>query len=259
MMVPWYEQFIPGRFAGARRTVRHSQTMDRRDGPNGVRPPGAGRRGLNSEWEGASHAEIDRGIRVGRTPIAAAPGASAMTEEAPPSRRETPPTSTPAYEVIDLAGPDRERAVPTLKDGFVGIYRWHAKRTLRSATWVRAAVLGLEVVAVSVLERLEPEVGYVYYLSTAESHRREGLGGRMLDDALDLFRREGAKVVYGAAEEENEASIALFRSRGFRPVERKELGFREGGLGAWGLRSRMTLVGGEILFGIRLAPPATQP
>jgi ribosomal protein S18 acetylase RimI-like enzyme len=161
------------------------------------------------------------------------------------------------YDIIDLVGTDRERAVPTLKDGFVGIYRWHAKRTLRSATRVRAAMHQSEVLAVSVLERLEPEVGYVYYLSTAESHRREGLGGRMLDDALDLFRREGASVVYGAAEEENQASIALFRSRGFRPVERKELGFREGGLGAWGLRSRMTLVGGEILFGIRLtsAPP----
>ena len=60
-------------------------------------------------------------------------------------------------------------------------------------------------------------------------------------------------MAYGAAEEENEASIALFRSRGFRPVERKELSFREGGLGAWGLRSRMTLVGGEVLMGLRLS------
>jgi len=156
--------------------------------------------------------------------------------------------------LVDLVGRDRERAIPALKDGFVGIYRWHAKRTLRSATWVRAVVRDGEVAAVSVLERLDPEVGYVYYLSTAVSHRRSGLGGRLLDDALELFRREGIKVVYGAAEEENAASIALFRSRGFRPVERKELGFREGGLGAWGLRSRMTLVGGEVLLGLRLGP-----
>ena len=182
-----------------------------------------------------------------------------MTDGEAPPRGEMTPALTPPYEVINLVGPDRERAVPTLKDGFVGIYRWHAKRTLRSATWVRAVELREEVVAVSVLERLNPEVGYVYYLSTAETHRREGLGGRMLDDAVELFRREGAKVVYGAAEEDNAASIALFRSRGFRPVERKETGFREGGLGAWGLRSRMTLVGGEVLFGLRLAPAASPP
>lgn len=161
----------------------------------------------------------------------------------------------PPVELVDLPVEERERAVPVLKEGFVGIYRWHAKRTLRSASWVRAALLRDEILAVSVLERLDPEVGYVYYLSTAQSHRREGLGGLLLDDALALFRRERAAVVYGAAEEENVASIALFRSRGFRPVERKELGFREGGLGAWGLRSRMTLVGGEVLMGIRLSPP----
>ncbi|HEY1198963.1 MAG TPA: GNAT family N-acetyltransferase [Thermoplasmata archaeon] len=169
------------------------------------------------------------------------------------------PPRPPQVELIDLVGEDRERAIPALKDGFEGIYRWHAKRTLRSATWVRAAVLRGEIVAVSVLDRLDPTVGYVYYLSTARSHRREGLGGLLLDDALALFRREQTTVAYGAAEEENDASIELFRSRGFRRVERKELGFREGGLGAWGLRSRMTLVGGEVLMGLRLSLTGPSP
>jgi ribosomal protein S18 acetylase RimI-like enzyme len=146
-----------------------------------------------------------------------------------------------------------------LKGGFVGIYRWHAKRTLRTATWVRAALFRGEVVAVSVLERLAPEVGYVYYLSTSLSHRREGLGGLLLDDAIARFRRDGAQVVYAAAEEENAASLALFRSRGFRMVDRKETSYREGGLGAWGLRSRMTLVGGEVLFGVRLSGAPAEP
>ncbi|MGD0588806.1 MAG: GNAT family N-acetyltransferase [Thermoplasmata archaeon] len=173
-----------------------------------------------------------------------------------PPERPAPGSQGPLpagpVDLIDLVGDDRERAVQVLKDGFEGIYRWHAKRTLRSATWVRAAIIRGDVTAVSVLERLDPEVGYVYYLSTALSHRREGLGALLLDDALALFRREHALVAYGAAEEDNVASIALFRSRGFRAVERKELGFREGGLGAWGLRSRMTLVGGEVLLGLRL-------
>jgi len=163
------------------------------------------------------------------------------------------PTSRDSVQLVDLVGEERERAVPVLKDGFTGIYRWHAKRTLRLATWVRAALLGDEVAAASILERLAPDVGYVYYLSTSQSHRREGLGGLLLDDALALFRRERLSVVYGAAEEDNAPSIALFRSRGFRSVERKELSYRYGGLGAWGLRSRMTLVGGELLFGLRLS------
>ncbi|HXQ78699.1 MAG: GNAT family N-acetyltransferase [Thermoplasmata archaeon] len=178
-----------------------------------------------------------------------------MTESGMGGRASSSSAAGPRsnVELVDLPRRDRERAVPVLKDGFVGIYRWHAKRTLFDATWVRAAVLHGEIVAVSILERIDPEVGYVYYLSTALSHRREGLGGLLLDDALALFRRERASVAYGAAEEDNAASISLFRSRGFRPVERKELGFREGGLGAWGLRSRMTLVGGEVLMGIRLS------
>lgn len=173
-----------------------------------------------------------------------------MTEgDSPPA-----PIAVSSVVIADLEGTERERAVPVLKDGFVGIYRWHAKRTLRTATWVRAVSFRDQVVAVSVLERLDPEVGYVYYLSTAQTHRREGLGGLLLDDALTLFRREGARVAYAAAEADNVPSIALFRSRGFREVERKELSFREGGLGAWGLRSRMTLVGGELLLGLRLSP-----
>jgi len=162
----------------------------------------------------------------------------------------------PEIELKDLVGEEREKAVPTLKDGFVGIYRWHAKRTLRSAAWVRAVLLHGEVVAVAVLDRPDPEVGYVYYLATSAAHRREGFGRRLLDDALARFLREGAKVAYGAVEEDNAPSIALFLSRGFRRVERKELSFRDGGLGAWGLRSRMMVVGGEILFGLRLAPAA---
>lgn len=173
-----------------------------------------------------------------------------------PPERETPAGAGPR--LTDLAPSERERAVPVLKEGFTGIYRWHAKRTLRSATWVRAAELApRELVGVSILERLAPEVGYVFYLAVAQRHRGTGLGGRLLDDALRLFRAERFRVAYGAVEEENEPSRRLFRSRGFREVERKELSYREGGLGAWGLRSSMRLVGGELLYGLRLEGPAS--
>jgi len=76
----------------------------------------------------------------------------------------------------------------------------------------------------------------------------------MLDDALAHFDRAGTEVVFAAAEEENAASIALLKSRGFREVERREKSYLEGGLGAWGLRTRMRLVHGEVLLGLRLRP-----
>jgi len=157
-------------------------------------------------------------------------------------------------ELVDLIGADRESAVPVIIDSFVGIYRWHAKRTLRQVSRVRAAKSADGIVGVSMLEHLAPAVGYVYYLAVRGSARGHGVGGRLLDDALDRFRREGMRVVYAAAEDDNRSSIALFRSRGFRTVERKERGYQEGGLGAWGLRSKMWIVSGEVLLGLRLAP-----
>lgn len=166
----------------------------------------------------------------------------------------------PTSEVLRLStlkGADRELAVPVLKEGFVGIYRWHAKRTLRSVEVVRAAWHGSDLVGVAMLERLVPEVGYVYYLSVRAARRRQGVGAALLDDALEQFRADGAEVVYAAAESDNEPSLALFRSRGFRVVERKETSYREGGLGAWGLRSRMWIVSGEVLLGLRLRPSAS--
>jgi ribosomal protein S18 acetylase RimI-like enzyme len=173
--------------------------------------------------------------------------------------------ATPDVQLIDLPPDERERAVPVIREAFVGIYRWHAKRTLKEVPRVRATLLGGEVVGVEMVELLTPEVGYVYYLAVASAHRHQGLGRVLLDDALSYFRTVGVKVVYAAAEQDNIPSLALFRSRGFRWVERRELGYQEGGLGAWGLRSRMRLVFGEILLGLRLdgslatSSGATQP
>jgi ribosomal protein S18 acetylase RimI-like enzyme len=163
----------------------------------------------------------------------------------------------PSLQVIDLPEERREEAVPTLIDSFVGIYRWHAKRTLRRVSLVRAALDGDRLVGVSMLENLAPGVGYVYYVAVSGAYRKRKVGSMLLDDALEYFRRMKAEIVYAAAEEDNVASIALFKSRGFRVVERDELGYREGGLGAWGLRSKMMVVSGEILLGIRLHPPGT--
>ncbi len=160
-----------------------------------------------------------------------------------------------AVRLVDLGPNERERGVPVVVDAFSGVYRWHAKRTLRSVATVRAADLEGRIVGLALLERLEPEVGYVYYVAVRSDLRRHGIGATLLDDALARFRQEGAEVVFAAVRRDNAASLALFRSRGFRLTERREKSYREGGLGAWGLRSRMWVVSGEDLLGVRLAPP----
>jgi ribosomal protein S18 acetylase RimI-like enzyme len=158
---------------------------------------------------------------------------------------------------VDLPGDRRELAVPILIDSFVGIYRWHAKRTLRRISIVRGAMEGDRLVGVSMLEDLAPGVGYVYYIAVSRAYRKRKVGSFLLDDALDRFRSQKAEIVYAAAEEDNAPSLGLFRSRGFRLIEREETGYREGGLGAWGLRSKMMVVHGEVLMGLRLNPPGT--
>jgi len=168
-------------------------------------------------------------------------------------------SSDPPPPIVDLVGSSRDRAIDALRQSFTGIYRWHAKRTLRDIESVRAIEDGADVVAVAMTELLAPEVAYVYYLFVATAHRNRGLAGRLLDDALDRFRRAGAVVAYAACEEENEASLRLFRARGFRLVARDEPGFREGGLGAWGFRSRMRIVPGEVLLGRRLDSERNAP
>ena len=168
-----------------------------------------------------------------------------------------PGRSTLTLRVVELLGEAREQAVPVLIDSFVGIYRWHAKRTLRRATTIRGAFEEDQLVGVSMLDDLVPGVGYVYYVAVRQAHRRHGIGTFLLDDALDRFRSQKAEIVFAAVEEDNVPSRALFASRGFRVVTREEPGYREGGLGAWGLRSKMMVVSGEVLLGLRLNPPGT--
>ena len=165
------------------------------------------------------------------------------------SRRSTPPAEIRLREISGDARPD---VLPILKESFTGYYRWHAKRTLLEIERVRVADWDGVVAGAALLERLVPEVGYVSYLFVGTNFRRRGIGATLFDDAIGWFRRQGVLVVYTVAEPENRASIALIRSRGFRKTERKETGWRDGGLGAWGLRSRMRIIGDEALFGLRL-------
>ncbi|MCI4342390.1 MAG: hypothetical protein L3K11_08500, partial [Thermoplasmata archaeon] len=101
-------------------------------------------------------------------------------EKAPRDRavRESPTapgvalTLPPGLRFLELQGPERDRALPILKESFSGYYRWHAKRTLREIATVRALEQSEVLVGVTLLARLTPVVGYVYYLFVGEAHRR---------------------------------------------------------------------------------------
>jgi len=161
--------------------------------------------------------------------------------------------------IVTLRRPARSQAVPTLRDSFVGYYRWHAKRTLREVDQVRAIREGKRVVALVMFEELVRGVGYVNYLAVARDHRREGMGKRLLDEALAVLRRRGSFIVFSAAARSNRASIALLESRGFRRTRRSERSWVDGGLGAWGLRSRMHIVAGEVVLARRWRARARAP
>lgn len=161
----------------------------------------------------------------------------------------------PGLTIGDLPRDRRDEAIPILKESFEGIYRWHAKRTLRRVESARAAWIGAALAGVGLLERFDAEVAYVYYLFVGRAFRGRGIGGRLLDDAVGRFRADGASVVFAASEVENAPSRGLFHSRGFRDVARDEPAVRDGWLGAHGYRTRMMVVAGEVLMGLRLRPP----
>jgi GNAT superfamily N-acetyltransferase len=72
----------------------------------------------------------------------------------------------------------------------------------------------------------EHDVWSVTCFFVRRDHRGEGLSGRMLDAAVDLARRGGAKAVEGYPVEPNSPSyrfmgfLPLFEKRGFREVAR---------------------------------------
>ena len=164
-----------------------------------------------------------------------------------------------ATEITSLEPGERDGAIPIVIDAFSGVYRWHAKRTLREARWVRAARAEGRLVGVAMLEPLNATVGYVYYIAVRADCRRRGVARRLLDDALRWLRAHGSQIAYAVVTEGNAPSESLFRSRGFRPIEREEASYQDGGLGARGLRSRMRIVRGERLMGRRLSETDPTP
>ena len=141
----------------------------------------------------------------------------------------------------------RETLMPILGVSFTGLYLWHARRTLRSARWVRSASQGSSVVGLAMSTMFESS-GYVYYAAVTPSERGKGVGGVLVDDALGLLRAEGAREIFACARAENAASIQLLRSRDFVATSFPEIVRSKGFVAAVSLWIRMVVTPGEKVF-----------
>ncbi len=150
-------------------------------------------------------------------------------------------------EIEEVAGEERRRLEPILDESFTGWYRTHAKHTLRNIETVRAALVERKPVGVVMLNRLNQEAGYVYYIAVFPDLRGHGIAGRLLDHSLDFFFHQGAREVY-ASVTEHEESITLFKSRAFRETGFRELTKKYGFVSAMNLYRRMLIVSGETLL-----------
>jgi ribosomal protein S18 acetylase RimI-like enzyme len=150
--------------------------------------------------------------------------------------------------IIAMTRESRESLFPILDQSFTGVYRWHARRTLRSVRWVRAAWKDGQQAGLSMHTMLDARVGYVYYIAVSPSHRATGIGGLLLDDALETFRSEGAAEALACARAENTASIRLLESRGFVRTGFGNLARFKGPLRAAALWRKMIVAPGEVVY-----------
>lgn len=159
----------------------------------------------------------------------------------------------PGIEVADVLKGDRARLLPILEESFEGLYLWHARRTLHNIDVVRAARTAEgEDAGLIMLKVLAEGAGYVYYVAVPHRFRRQGIGGRLLEDAFSHFAKIGVRDVYASVEDDNVESRTLFGSRGFERVDGSEMARRYGRFRSLMMYREMTVVPGELLLGKRL-------
>ena len=66
--------------------------------------------------------------------------------------------------------------------------------------------------------------GYIYHMSVAEDHRRQGIGSQLVDKCLEALEKEGIAKVALLVFNRNEAGNAFWESQGF--TERTDITYR---------------------------------
>ena len=150
--------------------------------------------------------------------------------------------------ITEMARASRGSLVPILDQSFTGLYRWHARKTLHSIRWVKAASRDGRHVGLSMFKMLPGRTGYAYYIAVRPSQRSAGIGGLLLDDSLAVLRAAGAARVLACARAENTPSIRLLESRHFSRTGFAEVARSKGLVRAAVLWMRMVVAPGERVY-----------
>jgi len=153
-----------------------------------------------------------------------------------------------ALAISDVAPGLRWKLMLIIDQSFHGLYRWHARRTLRLVTWVRQAARGGIPVGLTMSTMIAPGSGYLYYFAVTPSARSAGVGGLLLDDVLAFLKAAGATEVFACVRDDNVASQRLMKSKSFSRTAFREVARSRGARDAVRLWTRMVVAPGERVF-----------
>ncbi len=135
--------------------------------------------------------------------------------------------------VIRPAGPDDVDAVARLEDECLGADAW-------SEGLVREGVLGrLPTVTYLVAEADGEVVGHavtssagdiaeLQRIAVAQSHRRQGIAGSLLDAVVDAARRTPADRLLLEVREDNRGALSFYAGQGFVEIDRRPRYYADG-------------------------------
>ena len=135
--------------------------------------------------------------------------------------------------LIRPAGPDDVDAVARLEDECLGADAW-------SEGLVREGVLGrLPTVTYLVAEADGEVVGHavtssvgdiaeLQRIAVAQSHRRQGIAGSLLDAAVDAARRTPADRLLLEVREDNRGALSFYAGQGFVEIDRRPRYYADG-------------------------------
>ncbi len=160
---------------------------------------------------------------------------------------------------VRIAGPsDRPEVERIARASFDRVYAFFAVRGVRRAR----PFLIAEEEGEGPLGFLEgrvfrgiPPVGYVYFVAVRPTHRQRGVARALIDRALEGFREGGVRDVFAAVPRDNEASLELFKTFGFREMPRRILRqrYRWRGLA---IEMQMVIAPHEVLLARTFAHPS---
>ena len=148
----------------------------------------------------------------------------------------------------DVPAHARRSLRPIVDKSFTGLYRWHARRTLQSVACVRKATANNAPVGLTMSRMVGSGIGYIYYAALIPALRARGVGGALLDDALQALRAKGARKILACARTRNQPAIRLLLSRNFVRTSFRELAWAKGFVEAARLWVRMFVAPGERVY-----------